>query len=114
MLPVSFTDAEDLSVTFARTYLAGGFDPIQPPEPLQNEIELISYQDVAPRDGVVGSRVVYNMQVEPGKWTTYDQTSMIDVAARRVYLLEMKCSSACFKQARTQIAEIADSWQVTS
>ncbi len=112
VIPVSFSDAEGLSVAAARSYLAGGVDPVQPPEPLQNEIELISYQDVAPRDGLVGSRVIYNRQIDPGTWTTFDQTSMIDVAARRLYLFEVKCSSACFKQAQGQISDIVDSWQV--
>ena len=45
-------------------------------------------------------------------WTTYDQSSLIDVAGRKVYFFEVKCESSCFKAQRDQISQIVNSWQV--
>ena len=55
---------------------------------------------------------MFNREVHDGVWTTYDQSSLIDVAGRKVYFFEVKCEASCFKAQRDQISQIVDSWQV--
>lgn len=111
IIPVGAETSEGLSVKQARAALAGGSDPIEAAQSGDAGVEIVSFETIS--DGARnGSRVVFNQEVEDGVWTTFDQTSLIDVAARKVYFFEVKCESSCFKDNRDQISQIVDSWQV--
>jgi hypothetical protein len=111
IIPVGLDVAENLSVKQVRTVLAGGTDPIEAFESGEAGIEVVTFESLS-ENGLTGSRVVFNREVADGVWTTYDQTSFIDVANRKVYLFEVKCEASCFKDQRKEISQIVDSWQV--
>jgi hypothetical protein len=112
IIPVSFDASENLSVKQARAFLAGGDDPLDLIDQGDSDIELVSFQSITEDSGLTGSRIVYSKQVGDDVWTTYDQTSLVDIGARKVYLFEVKCESSCFKEQQDQISKIVDSWQV--
>ena len=109
IIPIGATTAESLSVKQARAVLAGGDDPL---DATDSGTEIVSYTTLNKPGGLIGSRVVYNREVQDGLWTTFDQSSLIDVAGRKVYFFEVKCEASCFKAQRTRISQIVDSWQV--
>ena len=109
IIPIGATTAESLSVKQARAVLAGGDDPL---DAADSGTEIVSYTTLNKPGGLIGSRVVYNREVQDGLWTTFDQSSLIDVAGRKVYFFEVKCEASCFKAQRTRISQIVDSWQV--
>jgi len=109
IIPVGASTAEGLSVKQARAALAGGDDPL---DATDSSTEIVSYSTLNQPGGLIGSRVVYNREVEDGVWTTFDQSSLIDVAGRKVYFFEVKCEASCFKAQRNRISQIVDSWQV--
>ena len=112
IIPVDYDVSEGLSVAQVRAVLAGGTDPLTAEETSGvGAIEIVSFETLN-ENGVPGSRVVFNKQVADGVWTTYDQTSLVDVVGRKVYFFEVKCESTCFKDERDQISQIVDSWQV--
>jgi hypothetical protein len=109
--PVGFDTGEQLSVKAVRTQLAGGQDPVEMAESGEAGVEIVAFESIN-EGGLSGSRVVYSLQVEGETWTTFDQTSLLDVAGQKVYFFEVKCESSCFKANRDQISQIVDSWQV--
>jgi hypothetical protein len=113
VIPVSFDVGEQLSVKQARTELAGGdTDPVDAISQGDPSYELVSFTSLSEKDGLTGSHIVYNRMVANGVWTTFDQTSLIDIGARKVYFFEVRCEASCFKAKRDQISQIVDSWQV--
>jgi hypothetical protein len=108
---VGFETGEQLSVKAARSQLAGGEDPLDLANSGEGQVEIVSFEAI--NEGpLVGSRVVYSVQVDETTWATRDQTSLIDIAGQKVYFFEVKCESSCFKANRDQISQIVNSWQV--
>lgn len=109
IIPIDSSTSDSLSVKQARAVLAGGDDPL---DATDASTEVVSFTTLNKPGGLTGSRVVFNREVRDGVWTTYDQSSLVDVAGHKVYFFEVKCESACFKAQRQQISQIVDSWQV--
>ena len=108
---VGFETGEQLSVKAARSQLAGGEDPLDLANSGDGGIEIVSFESIS-EGPLIGSRVVYSVQVDETTWATRDQTSLIDIAGQKVYFFEVKCESSCFKANRDQISQIVNSWQV--
>jgi hypothetical protein len=108
---VGFETGEQLSVKAARSQLAGGEDPLDLADSGEGQVEIVSFEAIN-EGSLVGSRVVYSVQVDETTWATRDQTSLIDIAGQKVYFFEVKCESSCFKANRDQISQIVNSWQV--
>ncbi len=113
VIPVGFDVGEQLSVKQARTELAGGeTDPVDAISQGDPNYELVSFASLSEKDGLTGSHIVYNRMVANGVWTTFDQTSLVDIGARKVYFFDVRCEASCFKANRDQISRIVHSWQV--
>jgi hypothetical protein len=109
IIPIGSDTSDAVSVKQARAALAGGDDPL---DATDGSTEIVSFSTLNKPGGLTGSRVVFSREVRDGVWTTYDQSSLIDVAGRKVYFFEVKCEAACFKAQRDQISQIVNSWQV--
>ena len=61
--------------------------------------------------GGQGLHLTFALDVGAGT-VIIDQTSMVDRATRRVYLLALGCSSSCYEASRDEIAAIRGSWTI--
>lgn len=87
-----------------------GVDPLNVDD---DTIEVID-AELLERDGLRGSRVLFNQQTTDGEWVTIDHSSLINAAGTKVYVFEVKADAAAFKADRDQLAQIVDSFQVRS
>jgi hypothetical protein len=114
---LSFGDNDALSPGDLRQ-LVFGFDPLNPSGELQNSVELVAYQPLTVGDGMVGQRVVANVNTAastggPARWVTIDASMLLNPAEQKAYWLRMQCSGPCYLQFRQAADEIAKSWSVT-
>ena len=66
---------------------------------------------LTPGDGMRGVRDVFSYQVQ-GQQQTFDQTVLANEDLTKVYLLLVRCSSACYSDRRDELQEIAQSFTV--
>lgn len=105
---------ERMSNTLARIAGSGlGFDPALPDEASENLAEVLDY-DPDPGGELPGSRIVYRLRDDPtADWVgTFDLTTYFDPITRRLYVLEVGCSSECFERSADAITRVASSWQI--
>jgi hypothetical protein len=112
VIPVDLDTSESISVKQARSVLAGGDDPLDTANSGDGSVEIVSFAEINDAPGLTGSRVVYNKKVSADVWTTFDQTSLVDLGTHKVYFFEVKCEATCFKAQHDRISQIVDSWQV--
>jgi hypothetical protein len=101
---------QELSLSSARSTVLG-IDPLGVPDDVKDLVEIVSYTPIA-KDGLQGSRVVYNLHNEGDPWQTVDATTLFDQSRNRFYVLRIGCTSACFKANQNAISQIATSWKV--
>jgi hypothetical protein len=101
---------QELSLSTARSTVLG-IDPLGVPDDVKDLVEIVSYTPIA-RDGLQGSRVVYNLHNEGDPWQTVDATTLFDQSRNRFYVLRIGCTSECFKDNQNAISQIATSWKV--
>lgn len=75
-----------------------------------DQLELVSFDEIVRDDGVRGSRFVYNVLRDPP--VTVGQIALVDNANRHLYRLTLYCRSTCFREHKDLIDEIMDSWTV--
>ncbi len=108
----TMTARDGLSLAGARE-LAVGFDPLNAPDNLANFVEIVDFQPIDDRNGVQGSRVVFNVRDSADSpWQTVDLTTMFDVGRARLYMFTVACSAACFEQHQSSIFDVTTSWKV--
>jgi hypothetical protein len=110
---VNSASARDgLSLAAARE-LAVGFDPLNAPDNLSNLVEIVEFEGLDDRNGVQGSRVVFNVRNSvDDPWQTMDVTTMYDVGRSRLYMFTVACSASCFEQNQSSIFDVTTSWKV--
>jgi hypothetical protein len=108
VIAVDPTTGDALSPAELRSRLLGA-DPLQD---TSGDIEVIDFETLTTEAGLRGSRVVFNRRLADGSWVTTDNSSMVNAQGTKVYVFEVKADSAAFKDARTKINQIVDSWQV--
>lgn len=92
-------------------------DPIYLPENIDsNDVRAVDYKALTFADGVTGSRVVANMDMDPSSdheaWITQDVVTLFDNRIGRVWVVSMHCDAACYLAHQLQIDSIADSFKV--
>src|SRR5262249_45988761 len=112
---LSASDNDQASQSALRRIVFGGIDPVLQDPGTPAQWEVVSYTPIALGNVIVGSRTVINVPSpnEPNKWTTIDGSEMLDSTLGRAYLLQMRCESQCYLNARQSVDEIATSWKVT-
>lgn len=103
---------QKLSLTTART-VPLGFDPLYVQDDIKDLVEIISYEPIAERNGLQGSRVLFNMRPSSdADWRTFDMTTYFDQGRFRMYTFTVGCLSPCFKESEQRLRDIAGSWSV--
>lgn len=103
---------QNLSLTSVRT-VPLGFDPLYVKDDAKDLVEIISYEPLTARNGLQGSRVLFNMRPSPSDaWRTFDMTTYFDQGRFRMYTFTVGCLSPCFKDAEQRLRDIAGSWSV--
>jgi hypothetical protein len=118
---VSASSIDELSPQAVRSATAGlGDDPLALAQSQPAKVEIVRF-DRLNQGALSGSRVVFNNQLDAGGWVTKDLTTLIDPRPHlrengsqvfKVYLLDVRCESACFKANRAEIDDIVQSFQV--
>jgi hypothetical protein len=89
-----------------------GIDPIAEFNNGKPETEIISYTETGRPDGIHGIHVRFNQQQSEGKWITVDQQAYTNSNTDKLFVLEMKCSSTCFKTEYDAVKKISSSFIV--
>jgi hypothetical protein len=84
-----------------------------------NQAEMLSYEDIVTDDGFRGTRMVYDIivggatgVVQGNVVIRVNQTAILDPASEKLYVFTVRCESHCYRDNKTLIDQIADSWTV--
>lgn len=84
-----------------------------------NAGEVLAYKDVVLRGGLHGSRITYDVALQglsnpttESKVIRVTQIGVVDPATRKLYLFVIRCESHCYRDNKSLIDQIVDSWTV--
>jgi hypothetical protein len=84
-----------------------------------NVVDIIGEQDVVLPGGLHGSRVIYDIHAQGvtgiasgGAVMRVDQTGIVDASTSTLYFFVIRCESHCYRDNKTLIDQIAESWTV--
>jgi hypothetical protein len=84
-----------------------------------NAGEIVSYKDVALPGGLHGNRITFDVVLQGisnpaggGSVIRVTQIAVIDRATSKLYLFMARCESHCYRDNKTLLDQIADSWTV--
>ncbi len=75
-------------------------------------VEVVSYEEIAKKNGLRGIRLRANFKVDGDNWITIEQRALVDRDTRKLYRLVMKCESSCFKRNYSEVKRISNSWTI--
>ncbi|HEX2090243.1 MAG TPA: hypothetical protein VHI54_10010 [Actinomycetota bacterium] len=75
-------------------------------------VEILQIQDLVMKEGFRGSRIIFNIR-RGENFLTVNQTGLVDLDTRSLYLLVVGCEANCYVQNQKTIEEIVKSWTVT-
>ena len=75
-------------------------------------VEILQIQDLVMKEGFRGSRIIFNIR-RGENYLTVNQTGLVDLDTRSLYLLIVGCEAHCYVQNQKTIDEIVKSWTVT-
>jgi hypothetical protein len=110
--PVESAEARDsLDYATLRSYLLGE-DPLVLADQADSTLELVDGYDITTDEGFRGQRLVYSVEVEGGRYITYDHTALVNDQTTEVYQLALKCEATCYEDNRDEIDAIVESWTI--
>src|SRR5262245_3041209 len=110
--PVESAEARDqLDYATLRSYLLGE-DPLVLADQEGSTLELVDGYDITTDEGLRGQRLVYSVEVEGGRFVTYDHTALVNDETTEVYQLALKCEATCYEANRDEIDGIVESWTI--
>lgn len=97
----------------------GNIDPVYPEQDIDSRTNrLVGYQLLAEDDGLTGSRVIANLNLDTSgeegsaAWVTQDVTLLFDNQEGMVYVLSMYCGGDCYERNQDEIDQVATSFTV--
>lgn len=78
------------------------------------DFELLHDEVLAPTSGLHGVRVVFDYVLGSGVMHTFDETALVNNDNSKLYLLMIRCSTACYKARHDELDTIATSFTVRS
>ena len=89
------------------------FDPVAPATGLEDTWEVITDQPMRTKGGISGSIAVFNHRDKAtDPWLTQAREVFVDPGHKRVYILDVFCTAACYKQYERDIFDILNSWRI--
>jgi hypothetical protein len=79
-----------------------------------SDFELLHDEVLAPSNGLHGVRVVFDYVLGSGVMHTFDETALVNNDNSKLYLLMIRCSTACYKTRYDELDTIAKSFTVRS
>lgn len=76
--------------------------------------ELVHDEVLTPANGLHGVREVFDYQLPSGVMHTFDETALVNNDSSTLYLMIIRCSSACYRERSTELDTIATSFTVRS
>jgi hypothetical protein len=76
--------------------------------------ELLDDEVLTPANGLHGVRVVFDYELAGGVMHTFDETALVNNDASKLYLLIIRCSTACYRERAAELDTIATSFTVRS
>ena len=78
------------------------------------DFELLHDEVLTPANGLHGVRVVFDYVLGGGVMHTFDETALVNNDNSKLYLLVIRCSTACYKSRHAELDTIATSFTVRS
>jgi hypothetical protein len=78
------------------------------------DFELLHDEVLAPASGLHGVRVVFDYVLGSGVMHTFDETALVNNDNSKLYLLMIRCSTACYQARFSELDTIATSFTVRS
>jgi hypothetical protein len=73
---------------------------------------LISDSVLTPESGLRGVHEVFQYKVEGGPLQTFDQTAYTNKDGSKVYLMLLRCSSACYQARHAELETVTGSFTI--
>ncbi|MDQ1397638.1 MAG: hypothetical protein QOG64_2897, partial [Acidimicrobiaceae bacterium] len=78
----------------------------------QSKVKVLGQVDLVPKGGYRGQRIVFEVAREDGSTFVVDQTTMVDQATERLFVLAVACASSCYESNRKVVDKVVTSWTV--
>jgi hypothetical protein len=78
------------------------------------DFELVHDEVLTPANGLHGVRVIYDYELPNGVLHTFDETALLNNDSSTLYLLLIRCSTACYRERAAELDTIATSFTVRS
>jgi hypothetical protein len=75
-------------------------------------LDVLDAQDFTTPEGLRGVRLRFNIALDGGGLSAFDQTAYVDPETRTVYVLLITCTVDCFEAHRSQIDQVLESWTI--
>jgi hypothetical protein len=76
--------------------------------------ELVHDEVLTPASGLHGVRVIYDYELANGVLHTFDETALVNNDGSKLYLMLIRCSTACYRERAAELDTIATSFTVRS
>jgi hypothetical protein len=88
------------------------FDPLAEDAQQEGEVEVIDAREVHRPGGLHGSELLINLKTDDGERVKWRQVALVDSGLRKVHVLAVSCSTACYNQNEKVIDKVVTSWKV--
>jgi hypothetical protein len=78
------------------------------------DFELLHDEVLTPASGLHGVRVIFDYTLGSGVMHTFDETALVNNDNSKLYLLMIRCSTACYRERHAELDTIATSFTVRS
>jgi hypothetical protein len=105
---VSFDNLRDLVLPVTATARAAATNSATP----FSDFKLVSDSVLTPKSGLRGVHEVFQYRVEGGPLQTFDETAYTNKAASKVYVMLLRCSSACYQARHAELESVTASFTI--
>jgi hypothetical protein len=106
--PVSFDNLRDLVLPVTATARAAATNS----STTFSDFKLVSDSVLTPKSGLRGVHEVFQYRVEGGPLQTFDETAYTNKEGSKVYLMLLRCSSACYQARHAELESVTASFTI--
>jgi hypothetical protein len=106
--PVSFDNLRDLVLPVTATARAAATNS----STTFSDFKLVSDSVLTPKSGLRGVHEVFQYRVEGGPLQTFDETAYTNKEGSKVYVMLLRCSSACYQARHAELESVTASFTI--
>ena len=106
--PVSFDNLRDLVLPVTATARAAATNS----STTFSDFKLVSDSVLTPKSGLRGVHEVFQYRIEGGPLQTFDETAYTNKEGSKVYVMLLRCSSACYQARHAELESVAASFTI--